>query len=255
MSDSDFAQRELLAAARRGLSPTSTDSERVFAAVERALLAASSARAQTSDAAPVTRPLVSKLGMGRWLTAVAVVGAGIGGYCAGFRAGSRSSGAEAHHARVAASASVAPVAVAAPAERSASDGERVPPVPAPAPHSAKRDAQRSSLDAPSTEPVAPSLEQEVRTLRRVERALREQNPRLALALLSDLQRDVPQGQLLEERSAAETMARCSLGFGAKLVLSREFSERYAESAYVARVRQVCEGDVDAGMAEPGALEK
>jgi hypothetical protein len=42
----------------------------------------------------------------------------------------------------------------------------------------------------------------VRQLRRVERAIREGNPRFALVLLEELDQVMPAGQLLEERRAA-----------------------------------------------------
>lgn len=257
MSDPDLAQSELLAAARRGLSPSSADSERVFAAVERALGAPFPALPEVQGGQPVVHPFLSKLAMKRLLTAFAVAGAGIGGYYAGFRAGLRSSTGEGSHALLAPPASAPAVPISVPASRASAEREPAASPPVGALRGAKHEARVGAPSAASATPSALSLEQEVRTLRRVERALREQNPRLALALLSDLEREVPQGQLREERSAAETMARCALGFGAPLLLAREFSERYPESAYVARVRQVCEVDVDARatQTEPGRVEK
>ena len=49
-----------------------------------------------------------------------------------------------------------------------------------------------------------SLAIEVRALRNAERALRDGNPGLALAFLQELDRQVPNGQLAEERDAAGT---------------------------------------------------
>jgi hypothetical protein len=84
-------------------------------------------------------------------------------------------------------------------------------------------------------------------LRRVERALREQNPRFALALLGELDRAVPNGQLREERLAASTLARCALGSGSPSALLEEFSKRHASSAYLTRIRQACASEpVDRG---------
>jgi hypothetical protein len=89
------------------------------------------------------------------------------------------------------------------------------------------------------------LEEELRTLRRVDRAQREGNARLALSLLDDLDREVPVGKLGEERAAARTLARCMLGYGAHTDLHREFVQRFPDSVYAARVSEAC-GVADAG---------
>jgi hypothetical protein len=81
-------------------------------------------------------------------------------------------------------------------------------------------------------------------MRRVERALREGNSRLALALLGELERAVPRGRLGEERSAAEVMAKCGLGVGPPLVLADDFAKKYASSVYYARVMQACQEAAD-----------
>ena len=56
-------------------------------------------------------------------------------------------------------------------------------------------------------PIVPtaSLDEEVRALRAVERALREGTPGFALSLLRELDRKVPNGRLLEERLATRTL--------------------------------------------------
>ena len=85
-----------------------------------------------------------------------------------------------------------------------------------------------------------SLAIEVRALRNAERALRDGNPGLALAFLQELDRQVPNGQLAEERDAAGTLARCARGdhpFGVNL--AAEFTERHPGSVYRARVEQTC----------------
>jgi hypothetical protein len=85
-----------------------------------------------------------------------------------------------------------------------------------------------------------SLTIEVRALRNTERALRDGNPGLALAFLQELDRQVPNGQLTEERDAAGTLARCARGdhpFGVNL--AAEFTERHPSSVYRSRVEQAC----------------
>jgi hypothetical protein len=90
--------------------------------------------------------------------------------------------------------------------------------------------------------VAPAeaLGQEVRALRAVEHALRDDDPRLALAILQQLDRDVPKGKLVEERRATSVIARCSAGavpFGVDL--AADFAGDYPESVYLGRVEQSC----------------
>src|SRR4030095_1508121 len=99
----------------------------------------------------------------------------------------------------------------------------------------------STSPAPSTRA---ELDEELIQMRRVERALRENNPRLALALLGDLQRAVPHGKLGEERYAAEVMAKCGLGIGPPRVLADDFAEKHASSVYYARVMQACRESTD-----------
>jgi hypothetical protein len=80
----------------------------------------------------------------------------------------------------------------------------------------------------------------VRALRNAERALREGNPGLSLAFLEDLDRQVPHGQLTEEREAMATLARCARGDRPIGVdLGGDFIERHPGSVYRARVEQAC----------------
>ncbi|HSS39286.1 MAG TPA: hypothetical protein VLT58_11000, partial [Polyangia bacterium] len=102
-----------------------------------------------------------------------------------------------------------------------------------------------------TEPPAPtpaaSLAVEVRALRNVERALRDHNAGLATAYLDDLDRDVPDGQMREERVALRAIARCARGpqpFGVDL--AQDFAAAYPASAYRARVEQACGGTDSTG---------
>lgn len=93
----------------------------------------------------------------------------------------------------------------------------------------------------TSQPQHVDPEEEVRSLRRVERVLREHNPRFALALLSELDRTVPTGRLMEERDAARTVATCELE-GSGLHASEQaaaFSARFPGSVYASRVHQAC----------------
>lgn len=87
---------------------------------------------------------------------------------------------------------------------------------------------------------ADSLEKEVSALRAIERALRDRQPGLALALLRELDRVVPEGRLVEEREATAAIARCALDqvpFGVDL--GEDFGARYPDSVYLERVAQAC----------------
>lgn len=261
---SDAEERRLLELARGEWSPRAGDSQRVLAALkarfpssdgpsERA--AADSHGAATHEGETLrARPggalneASQLMRLAPWATraGVALVIAGSSGalgYWLGYRAASRAELTSA----LARQAST-PTRKAAAVSSVSSPVVRVPTVaPLAAPVAEEAVAARPPLpreQAPtgggSGRPSAEgSLEEEVRMLRRVERALREQNPRLALALLSKLDASVPRGQLQEERVAAEIAAKCALGHGSPANLLKDFTARYARSAYLARVGQAC----------------
>ena len=237
-----------LARARAGLSPSPADALRVRAALAAAVSAPGDI---VSDAA--SSGSGQDLGTGGGWTlrvlvtwvAAAAIGAGAGGYWMGHRAGSRD-------ARLAAVLAVTNESVP-PSQPTAVAGAGAPssgPVPAVPVSDAARLREpirrrpgnvargvRPEVVASTTE----SLEQEVRALRAVEHALRDQDPRLALAILQQLDRDVPRGKLVEERRATSTMARCSAGdipFGVDL--AEDFANQYPESVYLGRVEQSCQ---------------
>ena len=89
----------------------------------------------------------------------------------------------------------------------------------------------------------------MRFLKRIERALRDENPRYALGLLGELKRTVPGGQLVEERHAAKAMARCQLT-GASDAVVEEFAKTHPGSAYASRVAETCQRARQRISAEP-----
>jgi len=239
-----------LAHARAGLSPSPADALRVRASLAAALPAPG---AVAPDAAPAGWGRSVGTGEGWSLravvasVAVAAMGAGAGGYWMGHRAGAR-------EARLAAGDAVTRQSESVPPSTSrVVAGEGAPslgPLPSPAPvgeaatgkEAVRRrpaNVGRSGRPASIASP-AEGLGQEVRALRAVEHALREDDPRLALAILQQLDRDVPKGQLVEERRATSVIARCSAGdvpFG--IDLAGDFAGDYPESVYLGRVEQSC----------------
>jgi hypothetical protein len=240
----------MLARARAGLSPTAADALRVRASLDAALAA-------PGDVTPDASPSGSGLGTGggwslRFLAtsiAVATVGAGAGGYWMGYRAGAREPGPAVTHA-------VAKDGAPSPSGASPSGpiaiAETGPPSPAaPVAIGDAAGVRETSRRRPGNMPrtarpevvasPAESLEQEVRALRAVERALRDDDPRLALAILQQLDRDVPKGKLVEERRATSVIARCAAGdvpFGVNW--AEDFASDYPDSVYRGRVEQSCE---------------
>jgi len=240
MNDREAA---LLARARRGLTPAPGDAARVRVALE-ASLQGSLPRERVS---PAERARASEAPwrLARVGAALALaVASGAGGYVLGYRAG--------RNVPVAPAPTSVPVPVAPPTMRESVDAPAplhpLPELPAPPPR-ARPSGEASRVAAtPSAGPsigVAASasgessLELETRLLARVERALRDDNPRLALGLLGELEREVPGGQLEEERRAARVIAHCKLGTEFAPKLAEEFSASYASSAYRERIRAAC----------------
>jgi hypothetical protein len=259
--DGEAREAELLARARRGVSPTAVDAARV----RRAIGAALGAGAGDFGATPAKvqgdpeRRWVAAPRAGRWawrlLVAGAIAAAGIGaGYRAGRRAGLRearltSSATEPSATETSGGLSVArrsagalaPVATGTPSALRLD----APPIGSPSgsgdlpPSTRRRNPAGKTAFSPAPSP-AESLEIEVRALRNIERALRDGNPGLALAFLQELDRAVPRGQLTEERTATAALARCARGdlpFGVNL--AEDFANQYPYSVYRERVEQAC----------------
>jgi hypothetical protein len=264
MSDLSRDELELLAGARRELGPSAHDAARVL---HKTRLAIGSGAVPTADAGqPSATAKSATLGVlakkaASWL-AVAGIAAWLG-YNAGFDLGEQ----RAREASVPAELPAAPLQVEQ-AQAPKPPRAEVEPASAklelPKPKRKPKPAAEPMLvpDAPETsetpEASAPaasqpnaSLDAEIKALRFVERALRNREPQSALGRLAKLDREVPDGQLLEERAAARAIAGCEARAleatpdrtqAMQRVL--EFSQQYPASVYFARVRQTCLATID-----------
>lgn len=260
----ELLESEFLARARRGASPSAEDRARVLAASLKALGAdalpslsehrgASTAEGSLSTVvARGAQGVVAKLALAALLSGVS---GGVGywlGRAHSVREAALVDGSDDPVAR----ASAQPLPLAVPPPTSAWS-ERAAPAPIEAgralqladkptdTHSPTKPSRSNESAAASATMARPSAsassDEELRLLRRVQRALSDSNPRLALALLSELDRRVPSSQLLQEREAAAVMARCQLGGdeGARASSLSAFERRYPDSLYNARIRQTC----------------
>jgi hypothetical protein len=115
-----------------------------------------------------------------------------------------------------------------------------PPEPKPLPPSSARREGPVSRHAPSRAHAAsPGANDELALLRRVERALRAQNPALALALLAELEQRFPDTRLAEEREAAHVIAACGTEEGGARLRAERFLRERGGSVYAERVREAC----------------
>lgn len=240
MTDDKLKPSDILARARRAWSPDEADAERVRRALKAALLGGPPPGAGAAQAGP--RPLAPKP-RSTWTSKLLVAGAiAAASGSAGYRAGRRAVLRETPPLRSAAALPPASLTSAKPTPTIAPPaGPGTPPIEMPSLVSPRHDAHGSRHEAESRTPSqSESLAIEVRALRNAERALRDGNPGLALAFLRELDRQVPNGQLSEERDAAATVARCAGGdqpFGVNL--AEEFAARHPSSVYCARTEQAC----------------
>jgi hypothetical protein len=94
--------------------------------------------------------------------------------------------------------------------------------------------------ASASPPPAASLSKELAALREAQQALRKGQPTQALEVLTRFEHEAPgPGAMQEERFAAATMARCALSAATGSELYTQFTQRYPNSAYSARVRRLC----------------
>jgi hypothetical protein len=76
-------------------------------------------------------------------------------------------------------------------------------------------------------------------MRRIERALRNEQPALALALLAEVEARFPRSALEEERLAASVMAHCGLHDPGHERRAQSFLESRPRSVYRTRVVAAC----------------
>lgn len=248
MTELNDDEASILAQARRGLGPTSADEQRVL---QRLL-------PQLALAPSVPNALGPSWAL-RAAGAVAVIAAvalsGGLGYRKGFDAGiaqQNQTRAQTNAVLVGSLASVQPKLELAPPSPLPPEHSRPSVTKAwPGPSAARTRGEPSAMSASSAAVAPPGLDEEVRQLRRVERAIRESNPRLALVLLDDLDHVLPAGQLLEERRAASIMANCQLSADAARADAREFVAKHAASAYLTRVTEICGLGNERNSAAPG----
>jgi hypothetical protein len=122
-----------------------------------------------------------------------------------------------------------PLEVDAPVHPIEVPGPEAEPSPTPLPRSRPRPT--------TTDPFAA----EVELMRRASAALSDGRPRDALRLVRRHAERFPEGQLIEERSATEAIARCQLGQPRAPGLARAFIARYPRSTHLDRVKRSCEG--------------
>jgi hypothetical protein len=243
--DFENEERRVLARARAVLAPSLADQERVRGALDGAIAATMATAlhgASNGGETAVARSADAALwstSLGKWLARLAIPMAAALGGGVGYELG-HSAGLEQTRTTDALATAALPTEPPSPV----TVAKTQTPPPARTAQSTRATPSRAAPPAPSAPPeLAPDagLDEEVRLLRRVERALREQNPRYALALLGELDRQVPRGQLVEERKAARVMASCQLGSGGD-ALAEKFASDHPGSAYIGRVRETCSAE-------------
>ena len=265
MTDQDPELRQLLTAAREGLSPTAADGERVQTRLRTALPPLVHA-----DDRPASSLVVRSRGLrwprAGWLAVGLTVGA-IGGYAVGRREASSSSAPSPAVTSLVVETSGAPVAPEDTAEDMAEDmaedtaerpRETAPASQAPeatprsprSPKAVRSDAGHSTQAPARREPNEPAVQaaDEVELMQRVNRALVRGEAGWALALLRQLDHDVPHGRLLEERAAGGAIARCMLAPQTGSEELARYTELYPISVHTTRVARVCTAPVS----HPGA---
>jgi hypothetical protein len=235
LEDLEPEAAQLLSRARRGLSPAADDRARVLAAIGPLVAAQTGVPATPSSGSKL--PAWARIG-GVLLALGAAVTAGYGwGYRAGLAKGAPPPVVGPVRAAVSVTTHSDAPASAPEEQRSevARESQRSDSAKATAARVRAASAARPAASAPIF-----GLDEEVRQLRRVERAIRDGNPRLALAIVDNLDRDVPRGQLLHERRAARLMASCQLDVATSAAAAASFVAQNPSSAYAPRLRELCE---------------
>jgi len=247
----DARESDLLHQARAGLGPSSQEQAALYAAV------AAGAGLPSEDVPehPVVRPPPSSAPLPRlrssWLLGSA------GGLLVGFGLGlmsARPLDGLLHPAPVRPRAPTAPLGVANATPPSAPPAgvdliELVPEAP---PVLAAPEKKHSAASLPATESApAATFYDELEHVRRAQAALKNDNPALALGLLTTLGERHPRGALLTERGVIEVLALCKLGQDdrARGVAARVRSSQPG-AVYEARLRASCVGSTDASDGKP-----
>lgn len=281
MTDLDFEEQRLLDAARRGLSPGAVDQRRVRLTITAALAAGAAAMTLSNSASAVSGGFAGGAVRGAlvklttWAPKAVVAAAALGasavaGYHVGLDAGrdaGRLAATEAAAAQAAAQladragaarrassreAAVATDGNTATERDTATDGDTAGKQPArighPIPKSAPASGQRTAGAANGAVSEDDPVKAELRALRRIERALRDNNARLAFVLLDELDASNAANRLTEERAAARSVARCLSAPDARADVLSGYVERYPNSVYIKRVEQAC------GRTDPAATQ-
>jgi hypothetical protein len=241
LDPADAATAQALAATRAELSPTSADKARLRAALR---LPPAPPRAQPREA---TGPMARLAG----LQASGQLGMALGAllFAAGVVTGWQLRPVARTTERIATAPFAAAPVIAAPAAAPA----LVPVAPAGAGKDTADDAATPAAAAPGerskprprhspatrTHDTLEPLDAELALLRRVERALRNDDPALALALLAELDQRFPQTRLAEERLAARTMAECRQHAPGAVLHAQAFLRERPASVYSERVQSAC----------------
>lgn len=126
-----------------------------------------------------------------------------------------------------------------PADPSAAAPAQIPKLQARAHAESAARAQTKSAESRKAS-VDLGLEHELALLRRVERAIRANDPALALALLAELDAGFPDTRLAEERLAARCIAECRAGKPDAQRNARRFILEHGSSVYRQRIGVACE---------------
>ena len=237
----DFArfQLELMARARDAIEPGSADRARLRESLaSRLALTATAAAASSVPGERSWRHLLNS-----HLTALSMVAAvvGITAFGAGYFAGHRVQTVIVKTVTTAGamqpSPLESPLAIPSPPHEPASLASS-----SDWGHSGTR-PRTTATAAPSANAPSNSLADELELLRRAERTIRNGNTLVALGLLRDLDEKFPNGQLLEERTAARVMANCQLADADEArARGNAYLLAHPQSVYADRVRALCQLD-------------
>lgn len=256
MNERDIDEQLVLGAARRAMSPSASDQTRVRLATAAALTAGATAAKSTLAATLSSRTREALTSAGAWgsktlIAATALATSASAGYYAGLNAG-RDEARAAEEAAATPSVRIEPKSATPPVpgdEGFPAGNRREPPSSNADPIVAAQNidsapAMKSSSTAhespKSTPPQEDPIKAELRSLRRIERALRTNNAKLALVLLDELDASGEPVRLGQERAAARAVATCLVHPESKASVGSSFSEKYPKSVYLPRIEQACD---------------